>query len=569
MANWRSNRFELAIGALWLCIGLWTIVTAIRLIYLSPVTGTAPLLDQWDYIDPSIYLRDLLGLHNGQHPIVIGRLLFAIDYYFFDCSEWFLHAVVFACLLAETAAFVFLARLGGVRGAAGTFVAAGFSSTMVFTPQLAENLLASFQITFVMTFAAAVGAVCALAAYALKPARWKFALSLAGSTVALVSLANGVIISLLLVGLAFYLRLPRHVALSQLGVALLALPLLLSGHAQMPNGPSFSLDFIVWILHVLGSALGHIPSALWPGVTVLNSHPLASWIGLMLVALAGLFGWTILRKPSRDPVAASLFVLILFVLMTACLAAVGRAGFGIEAAKSGRYVSAGAVLVTALGIGVALQWRLHAQPQVWRTLGAGGAALAILVPLSAPPATAYANLHSSFVFRQSALVVLADSPASQRRMSAVLDDQAWRNSGALRQGRKWHFRDPWSRAIGMPLNAPHVRPCGEAAPVTTLRRNGVLLQMSGTVDGDSSRRARTVVVADQSKRIVGYGRADRDVSDLIGHVAFNPEQRPWNAAVQLESTTAAQRLSIYLASDEAVVCRIATRRSPRPRNARQ
>jgi hypothetical protein len=548
-----QKHVDMAIGALWLVVGGLTIISALYIAYLSPQMGAAPFLDQWGYVDPNVYLRDLFGLHNGQHPIVTGRLLFALDYYLFDASNWFLQWVTFACLLVETAAFVLLARLGGVRTAEGMLVVAGFAATMVFNPQQSENLWSSFQVPFVMTFAAAVSAAYAMAAYADARDWRKLALSLLCSAVATVSLGNGVLVPLLMSATALYLRLPRAAAISHLVIALLGALLFLNARADIPAVP-LSFAPVAGALHILGSPIGHVPSRLWPTIDALNPHPLSAWLGLGAVIASALFGWTILRTRSRDPAAVALFTLVVFILLTAGITAIGRIGFGNAALQAGRYVTAAAVLFAALGIGLALQRRrVHASRAV---LGAG-ALIALLIPLSALDAPRGSeSFHVYSVFTQASLITLADADPQTQRSVTLFPKPSWRASDSLRAHHKWHFRDPWSRTIGQRLAVATTPTCDGEMP--SLLRNGPLWQIQGAVEGRAPRKARTILITNANKIIVGYGRVDRVFSDLIGNLAFSPARRQWIGAARVDENVSPPRFELYLASDAAIVCRIAS-----------
>jgi hypothetical protein len=554
----REDAIDLAIGLVWLAIGAATLLSAIAIAYIGARSGLTPIGDQWSYIDPREYLPHLLKLHNGAHPIAIGLLLFAVDYYLFDASGWFLQIVNFAALGAMAALFVLLARLGGLRSRASMSVVIGFATTMLFTPLGHTSLTSGFQGTFLMTFAASVGGAYALASYSDAPARWKLLLSLACSFLALISLANGVLISILLVGLALFLRLPRRIAVLHLLIALFAIPIFFAPWAEWAGSPSFfePLPLLQWSLIYLGAPAGAVPAAVWPGAPALNPETWSLFAGLILAGLSAAFSiWVWVAKP-RAPIFSALAILIIFIGLTAGLTSLGRIFLGMQGALGSRYMIAGGVLIVSIGLGLGLVLRGVEHGIVWRrALLIAGAAAAALVPISSFGVLREASdQYRAYVAAQTALIAHVDDPRAYRAGGFGRRDDVWPGSEALRTTRKWHFRDRWSHEIGMRANLMGVSDCSGALQIAGERQAAVRNydRLEGWISGRMAARGRVIVVTDAEGKIVGYGRVFRDLSDLLGNFAFNPPRRAWSG----HALTADAPLTAYLADDDTILCRL-------------
>lgn len=557
-----STVLDGVIAAIWGMIGIFAVVMCIIVAYLG-ATG-APFWDQWLYIDPSDYLRHPLQLQNGQHPILIGRLLFALDYYAFAARGWFLQWTIFASMGVEALAFVLLARLGGIRDLCGTLVTAGFATAMVFNPLLDENITWAFQPPFVLAFSAGVVAAYGLAAYAKEPRGWALALSLVGSFVALVSLANGVFISALLVPLAWYLKLPRRVMLMHIAVVLLAIPVFFGPGTErggvLPQ-THFASIFVPYALSYLGGGFGRVPMYVGLHVAAAEAVTWSLWIGAAMFAGGAFFVFMTARGKSRDAVTSALATLIVYILLTACLTAVGRLFFGLQSSISGRYASAGGLFAAALGIGAALSvMHMGVQRSVQRILLLIGAGLVVWVPLSGlGMADQTAAKHRDFTFAQTALVT--DVPDWEKISTITpfgMIDYATKGARSLKAAHKSLFEDQWSRAIGQRYAFGALPECGgdmQSGNRQTISAGFV--RLAGWVAEPAVADGRIVVIAHPDGLIAGYGVVSKSASDLVGGLLFAPGRRLWVGHMRVDANSARESLIAYLADSDSVKCRIA------------
>jgi hypothetical protein len=91
--------------------------------------------------------------------------------------------------------------------------------------------------------------------------------------------------------------------------------------------------------------------------------------------------------------------------------------------------------------------------------------------------------------------------------------------------------------------------------VSRLAGRGDFRFITGEAERSFTRRARSVIVVNESGLIVGYGRARRGVRDLL---PFDDSVSPWNAFVPTSQSRASQ-LTIYLAHGRDLVCRAGVR----------
>jgi hypothetical protein len=535
-----------AAGA-WAGVALFTLLVAILIVHVSAYG--APYWDHWGYTDPARNLQELFGLHNG-HPLVIGRLLFVLDNVLFDARGGFLIAMILLSLALIVAAFVGLARISGLRAWATVASVAALATTITFNPQGWENLRWGWEIAYVMEFTATVGAAYALGSYALAPRAWKLVLSLVCSAIAIVSLANGVVAAVLLVLLAMYLKLPRRVVLLHIAVALLAFPVLTGpGDSDGPRGEFSAPQAFAYVLRYLGGGLG----GAFSGDGVFSWMNTSLVVGAVMV-LASLGAAVLtLRRSDRDPLRASMLMLMLYIGATACLTAIGRAFLGDDQALSSRYAISGHVLVVALVLFYVVELRERVSSKTGALVALAAAAAALLIPLKGLTlAHNLAGRARGELAGQTALVVNVRDEEAIKRLAYNVE-MAMRVSQELRQTGKWHFSDRWSRAIGERHDFSDAGQCaGQAAAE---RPPGAdYLRLSGFVPADASWRGRIVVVAHEDGLISGYGRLPNHASDLLGGL-IGPALYDWQGHARLEGE-APSVLVAYLASRRAIVCRI-------------
>jgi len=252
--DWLQNA-ERAGAALWTGLALATMFLALFVMYVG--TAPAPYWDQWGFIDPAYYLSRLFDRHN-EHPIVIGRLFFAVDYFLFDARGWWLQAMTYLIIAAEVAAFTWLAYSIGFRSRLQVVIAAGLCATALFNPHIWENLIWAFQVPFVLAFSSTVVGAAALSRHAETRGRTALGLAVACAAIAPLSLSNGLLTPLLYIAMAFVLRSGWRVIASFAGIAVIAwtIYLLSSGTPSRPDSPGLLELPYIKIISYFGYYLG-------------------------------------------------------------------------------------------------------------------------------------------------------------------------------------------------------------------------------------------------------------------------------------------------------------------------
>lgn len=541
---------DVAVGGAWLLVGALSFLAAV--LCASVAAFGAPFWDQWWFTDPTEYLANLLERHNG-HPILLGKLFFAADYALFGAQAWFLQVLTFATLAAAVGAFVALARLGGFRST-GLAAFAGLAATLMFNPQSWENLRWGFQVPFVMVFAAAVGGACALAYYAKRAQLWSLALSLLCSAIAIVSLANGVGVAILLVLMARYLNLPRRAVELHVLVAALAIPVLTAPNGSPPpSGDSTLLQMLLYVPRYVGGGLG---------LVVGNAMQTALVIGLVLIVVSVLSVFAVLRSPQRrDPVRVALVVLILFIGATAAGTAYGRAFIGAEQALEGRYAIANSVLVIALTLLISLLVKDRIGPKLRTGVVALGAVIAFAIPVKGALIAERLEGRALEETRgQTALVVGVPDEEAVRHLSFNMRLAA-RRSRALEEAGKWHFQDRWARAVGTNIETPNAPECAGAAAAE--RTSPDYVRLSGVLGRDAG-GARTIVVLDRRGNVRGYGRRANSLAAMTFGLLGRSEAA-WVGHARIRDRGGAWPVfTAYAASDRGIVCRIGPVAAPAP-----
>jgi hypothetical protein len=566
MAAERLTR--IALIAWWALLAAATVAASAIIAYVGAVD--APYADEWIYTNPDHYLRPLTTLFtkHGQHPFIIGRLGLALDYWLFDAHGWALRALtlVLSALIVCAAALLVRPAESDARWLRGVFVA--FAVVIIFSPQGIQNFTWGFQFTFVLAFAAAIGAFPALARYAVHEKPWLLVVAMTLSAISTLSLANGVITPLLLVLMAWRLGLPARV------IKALALLTVLSwiAYAFMPTlpvGRGLPLEHVAdmppYALRVLGSGPIDTISALlgWDRSNLLIP---AALIGAMLAALSLFLSWNAVVATPRDPTGMAGAAIILFALGTAALVGIGRADARPELALESRYTLISATLI--LGIGVLIAHQLARTSPITRLVSLAVAALAF----SAIPATAPAQLdqatqsQTARVRAQTALVV----GLNKIQPLALIIRPEWVFSVApdLRRHEKSLFSDRWSRSLGQRLDVgDSIQTCrGTSLRVSApLPDDPDFVRVQGRLGPATRRQGRLIVITDPDGVISGYGLAPRRVSDLLLPFGAADDDALWLGTALTTRDNAAYRA--YLATPERVLCAIASAPADRTESA--
>ena len=345
----RINPFAILAGSTAL-LAVWVAATTVAAVVAaySPV----PYWDQWSGVTVADHWSHLFAQHN-EHRIVVPRLFFIIDAGLFAGSNMFDLASILVIQALHTVLLVVLARRSTVFGTAtmGVWVA-GITATFLFWGYQLENFSWGFQVQFVGVYAVATGAFAALA---LRAGAWSgLALAILSAAIAVYSMANGVLVPVLLVVLGVWLRLPKlHILVLVLAAAALVGSYLWSyqspGGASKTTGLLGHLDFFAaYALTYLGAPLGQLLSyaggALGFDRMALRIPAAMVFGGAGVVVLAGLGVRLMLDGGRTHPARLALLHVMAFVAGTAFVTALGRMDAAVlEQAMSQRYGAAAVV----------------------------------------------------------------------------------------------------------------------------------------------------------------------------------------------------------------------------------
>ncbi|WP_145727546.1 hypothetical protein [Nitrospirillum viridazoti] len=312
--------------------------------------GSSMLLsDQWtdfDYTrrlaEGSLRFADLFDQHN-EHRIFFPRLIFFLDYLVANNTNTV--DLTFNVLIAAGTLFSILALYRKLEKDRGIYLGfAAIGTAILFSLSQRENFLWGFQVQFFGAVAAAAGAFLAFAVSIERARRGVAAMGPRCLAYVLVlvdtyTLSNGILAAFLLIPMALALRAGRAIVLATLGWALLlAVSYFLNFHPVQGHSPYlYSLTHPLDYLGYLSGYLGNLVTCL--GI----AEPLRSRAAILLGAIGLLLTLAALARSLRTwdepPARVALLALMLFVLGTAMLTALGRITFGMEQAFSGRYVT--------------------------------------------------------------------------------------------------------------------------------------------------------------------------------------------------------------------------------------
>jgi hypothetical protein len=280
---------------------------------------------------------------------------------------------------------------------------------------------------------------------------------------------------------------------------------------------------------------------------------------VLLVALAAVaVGKAFLDRSAREPARAALIVLIVFILATAVMTALGRASMGQEQAMAGRYCIAGGVLIVALALLTSLQWGARLNDRTRIVVLMTGALCALMIPIAGLAlGQRVAMRGSAELAGQTALVVGVDDERAIGRLSPS-PARARRVSDDLRSVGKWHFLDRWSRTLGQHVDVSGVAQCPGVALAAPPSHDFVRLH--GLVSREVGREGRSIIVVDEAGIMRGYGRRLNYMSDLTAGL-LAPRSYAWFGHARIEAG-AWPVLIAYVAAPRGVVCRIGAVEAP-------
>jgi hypothetical protein len=517
----------------------------------SPV----PFADFWSELgfiqrglSGDIGLRDFWSQHN-EHRILVARIQFLVDYAVFDGTNVFLFGAIAVSSLALAATYavaVYVDTKDFVL-VLGVFAVAA-ASTM--SPAGIDNLTWAFQVQFVQVFMFAALSVLMVVLAARNARRTVLtALSALFAVAATYSMANGLFVWPVVVGLAVLLHLGRRHALALALVGAGTIASFLWGHDGARNEASDPIELITYVAAYVGSAV-------WGAG--FHAAVLVGSVGLVLVLVGVVVAWHA-RASSSVSLPFGLGVAA-FVLLTAGQTALGRLHLGTSQAITSRYSIASFTLWLALLVAFLQPVRdwLRRYPSAGAVYLACAAAATLFVGFRTLPDPDFTRTTR---FGREATILTYRAGASDDSGTVTGVAAVYSLTGTLR----WLERErlgpfaPGGLADSMRVSeptAPTARPCLGAVESSESVKRGFRLRgwIAAPRGADAS---RNIVVLDEAGRRVGLGRVGshrpdleeegRASSEWAGFVAYLPERPQRTLALVLVGE-----------DDRTSVCRLLT-----------
>ena len=509
----RAGRLEpWAAPTLMAVCAMLIVASTIRMIIACAVP--TPIQDQWAQLVGlrTVTFSWLVSQHN-EHRLLFPRLVFVADRWLAAETGSFSLSVSVVLQAGLVGLLAFLGRRAGVRpGAAFLAAVAGLGGLLFWAVQY-ENQTWPFQVQFYAVLLAATGCFAAVAS----SAGTAIALAAALGFVAAFSLASGVLVPILAVVLAFWLRRPgRDLAVLGLAAAGTLTAYLWGyqtprGHTDPVHAITQPVDLVAYVLAELGGPFGNAFRQLTGQLHV----TMAITVGAAGCAAFAVCAWAVHHRQPRPRAAAALVIAGGFVVGMTGLTAMGRLDFGITSAAASRYTTASLLFWACL---LLLATALLPRARFW--MAAVTAALLGWVALTQPRFVVLADQLAAN--RTLALPALAARVGDEALIRPIYPDPAeplslWETELSTRTGV---FARPWAQWVGTPLRdhvaiVPVTRCAGRFSRATRIddtRYPG--WRVEGTVRPPSRSQRSLIVLTGPDGRIEGYGVGDADATTL-------------------------------------------------------
>ena len=490
--------------------GLGTLAAMVNLVVRSYTC--LPYWDMWSVptflAKPTQTTLHWLWAQHNEHRILLSKIVLLLDYRLFHGLDIFPLCCIFLTQLTLLTVLLWaLAAMGRMRGTIWRAVA-GISAVCLFSTAQWENFVNGFQLAFFFVglfFSLAIIAVLRSGAEGDVPrgTQWRYAvLAVLAGAAATYSLANGIIVWPIMVLMAVLNRCRKDIiAFEAISGLLIAASYLYHYHTPLPRISPFQ-----WLQHPYLIAVYVVK---YVGAPMDFDHlRLAGVFGVIAVAAALLLLLRIVLSPERQPFLLLLASLLLFVLASAAMTALGRLNFGTDQALSSRYNTVALLLWLSLAI-----WLLRfVGRRSALALGALEIGLLLVICLGA------ARL--KYPMRQAERRKLRANTASLAILTGVFDQQAlvaiypnaalpWQDASFFKQQRFSIFATALARNLNQPLSAVYrmrPQPCwGEVTTAESIVQSaGSGVRLSGWAWDPFRRGAVKQVVFVAGGKIVGY-----------------------------------------------------------------
>jgi hypothetical protein len=509
-----------------------------------------PYWDYWGFVLPQNYAVGSLFAQHNEHRLAVPRLFFLADLVLCRGNNALLLTCGLLVQLLHAGLLVWILRSDSSVFRRVYRFDASIAATFLFSAQQFTNLVWGFQIQFFLVYFTATAALTCLslsarAHYVAGDQRASWVWLWAGMILGIAStysMANGILVWPLLVLLGMWLGLDRGRRTAVLVAAVLVVGSYLVGY-RLPESSPRPLESLMRLNEVLLFAVAFVGSpaddlAGWLlgrfGKTYEAWRPYCSCcVGCVIVGAALVIAALLFRRRRLDIRSDPVNVcLMLFVLGSAGLTALGRLNLGLSEATSSRYRTSALVLWTCLGLAVvgladSVRGRKSRGLGLLARFGVLGVAVGA-VAVHQPARIAQGLTHKARL-----------SAAETALVANVFDEDALRHAyprpaeilpvaDELRRRRMTVFAEEWTHWIGESL-ARHYRigrgdNCignfdGIASVATPIRPGAAVWGWAWSPDTRST--PAVILLATEDQRIVGYARAGTfrpDVPAKVGAV---------------------------------------------------
>ncbi len=565
------------VGRIILAIGLGTTLCAAYL-----MRAGYSVVPYWDELDEMI--RYVAATHgstmswiwsqHNEHRILPYKLLFLVNMHWFRGRNWPMYAAIFCSQLALAIVFGYLLqRTGEFKGFRSSSWQACFGLTLycLFCPSQWENLTWAFQISFVLVN---LWAATALLCFVLQKERLErrqsrdvgvILVSALAATAATFTNGNGMTVWLVLIVLAFIVRLPwRFTGIYILGLAG-AVPFYLIGyHSPAQHASPFeSLHqprmIVEYVANYIGGGL--VSDNL---ILLTRSIGLTTGIGLLglLLAIALVLRLAIIRG-KKSSLEVGLAGVILYCIATALITSLGRLNFGTTQAFTSRYQS----IALLFWLSVAL-WIMTVATQQSSPMALAAIYLVILV-ITAYSATQYDRIlervkHNTLTRELAGIGMISGVHDDQFLEAAILPFSIeWPELEELRAQHLSVFSTPRAGQFGgefvqlyPPANSDGCQ--GEVNGAIYIGGEAEGLRIFGwAIDRNSAQPVKEAVFASDG-RIVGFGVLGLERPDVAA--SLRSKRALHSGWVGYAKLTRSRTIDMYavLPTSGEDICRIGT-----------
>jgi len=508
-------------------IPLWFSVTTVYALfaYYSPV----PYWDMWNgYLE--FYLKVLHGdfsvwfAQHNEHKILISRLLFFVDHYFFDGSLVFLIIMNGLLMGLITITHLSLAQKLFNKESLNYKIMAALLFAFSFSWVQKENITWGFQSQFFLAYVLPYLTFFTMVAFSQKRANIWFIFSLLLGMLSTFTMANGVLTLPILFLLTIVLRLSYYrIAL----VFLIALSTdwlyfydyrSVVGHGSlMEILIEHPLDFVSYFLGYLGSLFYYLAGkgSVWPaylgGVTLI--------VTAIFITLIQFF------SSKKTPYYWVIIAFLLYYGATAFGTTGGRANFGVGQAFSSRYMTPN---LMAWGV-IAIFYLHYFRSNISISKGLKYAYVAILIIVSVNQFTIFKPLHDTAENKKLASLALEMGVRDEHYIRQIFPFVDWVRDMAesIRKENLSIFHEnaiiDTHEAIGTTITLPIANFIGHLDEVQPIEQDQNYLRIRGWVyDSSSHTVPKGCFVVNQQGIIVGAvvtGFEREDVRKAISYYA--------------------------------------------------